>query len=230
MAVRRAAAPRRPRRRALPSASSRAPLIEDLLEELMQPPAEHVHWMFATGFLLLALFLLAEAIVGRGGLAAAHVADVPLAVVRVPDGRPHVARDDVLHELDDPHGRARGVGPGDDARRAPRSSGSCEGKLHSALWRLAMPFAFLVSGDRVPAARAEPVALPALVVPAPLARLDDRPVGAVFPLARASGRGGRSRTPASRSCSSSSRSRCIADRDLAPVFGHLSPLAGEPHR
>ena len=21
-----------------------------------------------------------------------------------------------------------------------------------------------------------------------------------------------------------------ADRDLAPVFGHLSPLAGEPHR
>ena len=29
------------------------------------PPAEHVHWMFATGFLLLALFLLAEVIVGE---------------------------------------------------------------------------------------------------------------------------------------------------------------------
>jgi hypothetical protein len=31
----------------------------------MQPPAEHVHWMFATGFLLLALFLLAEVIAGE---------------------------------------------------------------------------------------------------------------------------------------------------------------------
>jgi hypothetical protein len=31
----------------------------------MQPPAEHVHWMFATGFLTLGLCLLAEAIVGE---------------------------------------------------------------------------------------------------------------------------------------------------------------------
>ena len=31
---------------------------------MMQPPAEHVHWLFATGFLLLALCLLARAIVG----------------------------------------------------------------------------------------------------------------------------------------------------------------------
>src|SRR5438552_2705348 len=30
----------------------------------MQPPAEHVHWLFATGFLLLGLCLLAEAVVG----------------------------------------------------------------------------------------------------------------------------------------------------------------------
>src|ERR1044072_3751094 len=30
----------------------------------MQPPAEHVHWLFATGFLLLSLCLLARAIVG----------------------------------------------------------------------------------------------------------------------------------------------------------------------
>jgi hypothetical protein len=29
------------------------------------PPAENVHWLFATGFLLLGLLLLAEAIVGR---------------------------------------------------------------------------------------------------------------------------------------------------------------------
>ncbi len=31
----------------------------------MQPPAEHVHWMFATGVLLLGLLMLAEAIVGE---------------------------------------------------------------------------------------------------------------------------------------------------------------------
>ena len=30
----------------------------------MEPPAEHVHWMFASGFLVLGLSLLAEAIVG----------------------------------------------------------------------------------------------------------------------------------------------------------------------
>ena len=30
----------------------------------MQPPAEHVHWLFATGFLLLGLCLLAEGVVG----------------------------------------------------------------------------------------------------------------------------------------------------------------------
>ena len=31
----------------------------------MEPPAEHVHWLFATGFLLLGLCLLARAIVGE---------------------------------------------------------------------------------------------------------------------------------------------------------------------
>src|SRR6187397_1736620 len=31
----------------------------------MQPPAEHVHWLFATGFLLLGLCLLARAVVGE---------------------------------------------------------------------------------------------------------------------------------------------------------------------
>ena len=30
----------------------------------MQPPAEHVHWLFATGFLSLGLCLLGEAVVG----------------------------------------------------------------------------------------------------------------------------------------------------------------------
>ena len=52
----------------------------------MQPPAEHVHWMFATGFLLLG------AVPARGGgrrsrgLAATALACVPVAVVRLPQG------------------------------------------------------------------------------------------------------------------------------------------------
>ena len=31
----------------------------------MKPPSEMVHWLFATGFLLLGLFLLAEALAGQ---------------------------------------------------------------------------------------------------------------------------------------------------------------------
>ena len=57
-------------------------LLDDLEDELMQPPAEHVHWMFATGFLLLGLFLLAEAIVGEEVWRRRPLAAVPLAVVR----------------------------------------------------------------------------------------------------------------------------------------------------
>jgi len=49
-------------------------------------------------------------------VAAARLAAVSVAVVPVLDGRAHVARHDVLHELDDSHGRPRFVGSGDDVR------------------------------------------------------------------------------------------------------------------
>ena len=76
----------------------------------MQPPAEHVHWLFATGFLLLGLLLLAEAIVGREVWRAPRVAGLPVAVALLRARRPDVAGDGVLHELDDPHARPQLVG------------------------------------------------------------------------------------------------------------------------
>ena len=99
-------------------------VIEDLegtRTTLMQPPAELVHWMFATGFVLLGLCLLAEAIVGRRGLAPPRVARLPLAEPRLRDGRADVAGDGLLHQLDDPHGRPRLVGAGADAGRRRRA-------------------------------------------------------------------------------------------------------------
>ena len=49
----------------------------------MEPPAEHVHWLFATGFLLLALCLVARAIVAEAasvGLASAVGSSSSLAI------------------------------------------------------------------------------------------------------------------------------------------------------
>ena len=51
-----------------------------------------------------------------GGLAAPAVAGLSLAEPRLRHGRPHVAGDGLLHQLGDPHGRARFVGRGADAR------------------------------------------------------------------------------------------------------------------
>ena len=92
------------------------------------PQPEQVHWLFATGFLALGLFLLAEAVVGaevwrkrrwRAYLWPSH---------DVPDGRRHVAGDGLLHVLDPAHARPRGLGRGDDDRRcrgARPAAGSC---------------------------------------------------------------------------------------------------------
>ena len=87
----------------------------------MQPPAEMVHWLFATGLLLLGLCLVCEGIVGAEvwRMRAWRIYLWPGLVVR--DGRPDVARDDLLHQLGDPHVRARLVGRGADARRRRRA-------------------------------------------------------------------------------------------------------------
>ena len=87
----------------------------------MQPHAEMVHWFFGAGILFVGLCLLAEAIVGTEvwrmrpwraylwpGLAFAL-------------GVAALAGDGAVHELGDPHVRARLVGRGADARRRRRA-------------------------------------------------------------------------------------------------------------
>ena len=106
--------------------------------------AEHVHWWFATGFLVLGLLLLAEGSSGpRCGVAGRGGATCGRASVR--DGPAHVAGDGVLHQLDDPHGRARLLGRDDDARRrgAARPRG---GEARIPLWKLTSRIALFVAG------------------------------------------------------------------------------------
>src|SRR4029077_4898350 len=64
VARRRAAAARDRRRRPVPPLRRARDRRRPRGDGVMQPPSEHVHWMFATGFLFLALCLVARAIVG----------------------------------------------------------------------------------------------------------------------------------------------------------------------
>jgi hypothetical protein len=194
----------------------------------MQPPAEHVHWMFATGFLLLGLFLLAEVIAGeeawgrrRWRLYLWPSFVFLMGVLMWPVMT--FFTNSTIHMV------AHGAWAQVMMVAGGAELGLVKGKLRNPLWRLAMPFAFLVSGVAFLLHEQNPWLfqrssflhhlLGWLMV-----------LSAVFPLARAL------------------RPRWVlantgialvfvvvavalyADRDLAPVFGHLSPLAGEPHR
>ncbi|MGZ4387780.1 MAG: hypothetical protein ACXVZL_00190, partial [Gaiellaceae bacterium] len=107
--------------------------------------------------------------------------------------------------------------------------GLARGKLRSPLWRLATPFALVVSGA-------------ALFVHEQNAWLFARSaflhhvlgwtavIGAVFPLPRV----WRPRSPVTVGGFAllflTIGVMLFADRDVAPIFGHLSTLAGAPHR
>jgi hypothetical protein len=194
----------------------------------MQPPAEHVHWMFATGFLLLGLFLLAEAVAGeeawrkrkwRAYLWPSFVFLMGIFMWPVMT----FFTNSTIHMV------AHGAWAQVMMFAGAAELGLVRGKLTNPLWRLATPLAFLVSGL-------------AFLLHEQNAWFFQRSsflhhllgwtlvIGALFPLARAL------------------RPRWVAanvgfalvfvvlavalysDRDLAPVFGHLSPLAGQPHR
>jgi hypothetical protein len=194
----------------------------------MRPPAEHVHWLFATGFLLLGLCLLAEAVVGTDvwrmrawraylwpGLA--FTLGVFMWPVMV------FFTGSTLHML--AHGTWAEV---------LMFAGAVElalvrGKLHSSWWPLAMVCAFIVSGT-------------AFLVHEQNSWFFQRSaflhhlmgwtllVAAVFPLVRCV-------RPHSRIAATGFALTFVVgavflycDRDVAPVFGHISPLAGAPHR
>jgi hypothetical protein len=194
----------------------------------MQPPSEHVHWMFATGFLILGLCLLSEAVVGTDVwrrrawraylwpslLFAMGILMWPVMVFFTTS---------TIHML------AHGAWAQVMMVAGAAELGLVRGKLRSPLWRLAVPVAFLVSGA-------------AVIVHEQNGWLFQRSsflhhaigwlmiVAAVFPL-------GRVLRPRSVAFGSGFALTFVVlavllycDRDLAPIFGHLSALAGTPHR
>jgi hypothetical protein len=194
----------------------------------VEPPAEHVHWLFATGLLLLGLLLLAEVAVGTEvwtrrtwraylwpGLAfALGVLMWPVMVFYT---------NSTIHML--AHGSWAEVMTFAGAVELAR----VRGKLHGSAWSLVMAAALLVSGA-------------AFLVHEQNSWFFQRSaflhhllgwtllVAAVFPLTR-------SVRPRSQVAAAGFAVAFVAmavmlycDRDLAPIFGHLSPVAGTPHR
>jgi hypothetical protein len=194
----------------------------------VQPPAEHVHWLFATGILLLGLCLLAEAIVGTDvwrrrawraylwpGLA------FTLGVLMWPVMTFYT--NSTIHML------AHGAWAEMLMLAGAVELALVRGKLQSPAWQLTMAAAFAVSGL-------------AFLVHEQNAWFFQRSsflhhllgwtlvLAAVFPLAR-------SLRPRSQAAAAGFALTFVViavflycDRDVAPVFGHISPLAGAPHR
>jgi hypothetical protein len=194
----------------------------------VQPPAEHVHWLFATGFLILGLCLLSEAIVGATvwrrrawraylwpGLA--FTLGVLMWPVMV------FFTGSTLHML--AHGAWAEV---------LMLAGAVElalvrGKIRGDWWALTMVAAFLVSGmaflvhEQNPWLFQRSAFLHHLLGWTLL-------VASIFPLARCV-------RPRSRFAATGFALTFVVlavmlycDRDVAPIFGHISELAGTPHR
>ncbi|MGN6188478.1 MAG: hypothetical protein ACTHOE_06235 [Conexibacter sp.] len=194
----------------------------------MQPRAEHVHWLFATGFLLLALCLLARAIVG------ADVWDrrawraylwpsllFGLGVLMWPVM--------VFFTNSTIHMVAHGAWAQTMMLAGAAELGLVRGKLHNRAWQLALPLALAVSGIAILVheqngwlfARAaflhHALGWTALV-------------GATFQLLAVV-------QPRRRAWAAGLALTIVvlsvllySDRDVAPIFGHLSEQAGVPHR
>jgi hypothetical protein len=194
----------------------------------MQPPAEHVHWMFATGFLFLGLCLLAEAIVGhevwarrpwRLYLFPSLLFLMGLLMFPVM----------VFFTTSTIHMIAHGAWAQVMMLAGAAELGLARGKLHDQRWKLLAALALLVSGG-------------ATLVHEQNDWLFQRSsflhhvegwvaiTGAFF----AAGRAFRPRWVVGNAGFAVTflviAVLLYADRDLAPIFGHLSPLAGAPHR
>lgn len=194
----------------------------------MQPHAEMVHWMFATGLLILGLCLLAEAIVGpevwRARRWRAYLwpgLAFTMGVLMWPVMT--FFTNSAIHMY--AHGSWAEV----LMLAGGAELGLVHGRLKSRWWRLTMPLAFAVTGT-------------AFIVHEQNTWFFQRSaflhhllgwtflIAAVIPL-------GLVFRPRSAALQASFAlvfvvvaTMLYCDRDLAPVFGHLSPLAGVPHR
>ena len=194
----------------------------------MEPPSEMVHWLFGMGILLLGLLMLAEVIAGPAvwrkrawraylwpGLAfGLGVAMWPVMAFFT---------NSAIHMV------AHGVWAQGLMAMGGAELGLVHGKLHSRWWKLATPAGIALSGVAFLVHEqngwffARSAFLHHLVGWTLIG-------AALFPLALVF----RPRSvvlQAAFACSVVALSVMLfADRDLAPVFGHLSPLAGPPHR
>jgi hypothetical protein len=192
----------------------------------MIPRSETVHWLFATGFLLLGLLLLAEAIVGRDVWCArrwrvylwpslAFAIGVLLWPVSV------FFTNSTLHMVAHASWAETAMIAG------AAMLGLARGKLHSRWWLLTVSLAMVVSGlaflihERNPWLFSRAAFLHHALGWTVL-------VAAIFPL-------GQALRPRALAWNAGFAMAWIVvavllycDRDLAPIFGHLSPLAGAP--
>jgi len=192
------------------------------------PPSEHVHWWFATGFLILGLSLLGRAIVGpdvwdrrpwRRYLLPAVLFGMGMLMWPVM----------VFYTSSTLHVLAHGLWAQTMTLAGAAALGLAAGKLRSPLWALTLPLAFVVGGA-------------ASLVHEPNGWLFSRSafvhhaggwlvvVGAAFPLLSTF----RPRSTAlNAGCALTFVLLAIVlytARDVAPIFGHLSPEAGVPRR
>jgi hypothetical protein len=194
----------------------------------MLPRAEFVHWWFATGFLIIGVLLLAEAIVGSD-------------VWRRRAWRPYLWPSFaflmgilmwpvmVFYTSSTIHMLAHGSWAQVMMLAGAAELAVAHGKLHSPYWRLCTALAFVVSGAAflIHEQNGWLFARSAFLHHAIGSTLI---VGAAFPLLRAF-------RPRAAALQAGFALVFVliavflyCDRDTAPVFGHLSPLAGEPHR
>ena len=194
----------------------------------MQPPAEHVHWLFATGVLLLGMLLLAEAIVGpevwrkrkwRAYLWPSLLFGLGVFMWPVM----------VLFTNSTIHMLAHSSWAQVMMVAGAAELGLVKGKLKSEYWKLAVPVAFAVSGAAFLIHEANPwlysrsafvhhVCGWALLVGALF------PLGAAFKQRSLVFKAGYALVIVAVSVA------LFSSRDVAPVFGHLSPSAGVQHR
>ena len=194
----------------------------------MLPHAEMIHWAFATGFLLVGLCLLCEAIVGqevwrmrkwRAYLWPGLVFAIGVLLWPVMTFFTNSAI----------HMYAHGSWAEVRMLAGGAELGLVHGRLHSRLWRLTWPLAFAVTGlafiihEQNPWFFARSAFLHHLLGWTFI-------VAAIFPLLLV----WRPRSAVLQAGFAlmivTVSVMLFADRDVAPVFGHLSPLAGSPHR
>jgi hypothetical protein len=192
------------------------------------PPSEHVHWLFATGFLTVGLILLAEVAVGGTVWAlrpwriylwptTMFVLGLLMWPVMV------FFTSSTLHMI--AHGSWAEV----MMLAGAAELGLAAGKLSSPYWRLTSFFAFVVSGAAFLIHEQNPwfferSAFLHHVLGWTFLGASLFPLGRVFRPRSAVFAGGFALAFVVLAV------LLYADRDVSPIFGHLSPLAGPPHR